>query len=344
MTKTPFSLPRQGEPWQRAQLIELLGVAASVKKYNFIRKAALGWLAVYPGDLPVQLIHAQAVSKSLKTGQAISLLEQIIQIDPAYAEAQQARFEMTTPEEMKGTICGELYALAPNQRVFRDQWIKGIIPTWAKPLAELRKTLSGDGVPVSGEFLPAVLGSDSGSVLAAVTHLELLALDPETPDRALRQLAEHYQAKFPEALLPSLVLADSLIKSGQSDKGVGLIHQAASRDITGQVPCRLWGNGHVYQKLWPADLTAVLDIRLPAAVSGALGWNQLPAGIPERSDNGKEFYSYSETVESKDISIPEKLIEIEGDLHFREGLDKKSDGEVDAEVIEKIDEDKNEQG
>ena len=319
MTKTPFSLPRQGEPWQRAQLIELLGVAASVKKYNFIRKAALGWLAVYPGDLPVQLIHAQAVSKSLKTGQAISLLEQIIQIDPAYAEAQQARFEMTTPEEMKGTICGELYALAPNQRVFRDQWIKGIIPTWAKPLAELRKTLSGDGVPVSGEFLPAVLGSDSGSVLAAVTHLELLALDPETPDRALRQLAEHYQAKFPEALLPSLVLADSLIKSGQSDKGVGLIHQAASRDITGQVACRLWGNGHVYQKLWPADLTAVLDIRLPAAVSGALGWNQLPAGIPERSDNGKEFYSYSETVESKDISIPEKLIEIEGDLHFREG-------------------------
>lgn len=319
MTKTPLSLPRQGEPWQRTQLIEVLGIAASVKEFNFIRKSALGWLAAYPGDLPIQLIHAQAVSKSLKSGQAFSLLDQVCQTDPAYAEAQLARFELAQPEQMDASICGELFALAPNQRFFRDQILQEKIPSWAKPLAELRKNLSSEGARGGGEFLPALLGSDSNSALAAVTHLELLALDPDTPARALRQLAEHYQAKFPQALLPTLILADSLIKGGQSAKGVALIHQAASRDITGQVACRLWGNQHVYSSLWPDDLTALLDIRLPAAVSGALGWNQLPAGIPDRSDNGKEFFSYSETVESKDISTPEKLLEIEDDLQLKEG-------------------------
>jgi len=320
MTKTPLSLPRQGEPWQRTQLIELLGVAATVKEYSFIRKSALGWLAVYPGDLPVQLIHAQAVSRSLKTGQAVTLLEDICQTDPAYAEAQQARFELAAAGEMEEKTIGELYALAPNQRIFRRQEFKDKIPSWAKPLAEIRAKRMQDDPAAAGELLPALLGSESGSALAAITHLELLALDPTTPDLALRQLAEYYQAKFPEVLLPNLVLADSLIRGGQSDKGVALIHQAVSRDLTGQVACRLWGEDHPYKSLWPADLTAFLDIRLPAAVSGALGWNQLPAGIPDRSDNGKEFYSYSETVESRDFTSPERLIEIEGDLQFREEL------------------------
>jgi hypothetical protein len=299
--------------------MELLGVAATVKEYSFIRKSALGWLAVYPGDLPVQLIHAQAAAKSLKSDQAVSFLNEVCQTDPAYAEAQQARYELLSVRLIEEEIIGELYALAPNQRIFRSREIKKDIPTWAKSLAEIRKTLLEGNLRAASKLMPVLLGSDSGSALAAITHLELLSKDPDTPDLALRQLAEHYQSKFPEALLPSLVLADSLIKGGQNHKGVSLIHKAVSRDLTGQVACRLWGENHAYQDLWPDDLTAILDIRLPAAVSGALGWNQLPAGIPDRSDNGKEFFSYSETVESKDISVPEKLIEIEDDLHLMEG-------------------------
>jgi len=319
MTKTPLSLPRQGETWQRTQLLELLGVAAAVKEYSFIRKTALGWLAIYPGDLPIQLIHAQAVSKSLKTGQAVTLLDKICQRDPAYAEAQQARFELAPPGDMGEMSIGELYALAPNQRIFRRKEVKERIPSWAKPLAELRAKLEEENLEAAGEFLPGVLGRDSGSALVGITHLELLAQDPNTPDRALRQLAEHYHDKFPETLLSTLILADSLIKGGRSDQGVALIHQAVSEDITGQVAARLWGADHPYKNLWPPELTAVLDIRLPAAVSGALGWNQLPAGIPDRGNNGKEFYSYSETVESKDISTPEKLIEIQDDLEIKAG-------------------------
>lgn len=357
MTKTPLSLPRQGEPWQRNQLMELLGVAATVKEYSFIRKSALGWLAVYPGDLQVQLIHAQSVAKSLKTDQAVSLLDDLCQTDPAYAEALHARFELTPNSGKDSGIVGELFAIAPNQRMFRNQDIKDSIPAWAKTLAELRNSLKQEDLVAAGDILPALLGSVSGSPLAAITHLELLAKDPDTPDRALRQLAEYYQSKYPKALLPTLILADSLIKGGQSAKGVELIHQAVSRDITGQIVQRLWGEGHAYKSLWPEDLTSVLDIRLPAAVSGSLGWNQLPAGIPERDDNGKEYFSYSETVESKDISTPERLLRIEDDLQFsdkiktsrstgkfpmyvvfstRKGLEKKFGPETAAIIIEEM--------
>jgi len=52
MKKTPQTPPRQGQPWQRDQLIEIFGVAAAVNEYNFIRKTTLAWLAIYPGDLP----------------------------------------------------------------------------------------------------------------------------------------------------------------------------------------------------------------------------------------------------------------------------------------------------
>jgi len=323
MTTIPFSLPRQGAPWQRNQLIDLLGVAASVNEYSFIRKSALSWLAVFPGDLTVQLIHAQAVSKTLSTDQSGELLDKICLTDPAYAEAQLQRYETAPEKDRRGNYAGELYALAPNQRIFRDPAIQAYLPSWAEPLAELRSELHQGNLLSAAQSLPAVLAKDPASALAAITHLELMSADPDTPDLALRQMAEHYQQKYPDALLPLLIQADTLIKGGQSEKGVGLIHRAASRDISGQVAQRLWGSNHAYKKLWPDELQAVLEIRIPAAVSGALGWNQLPAGIPERENNGKEYYSYSETVESKNISDAERLIEIEDDLDLETGPQRK---------------------
>jgi len=97
MKNTPLTPAHQGQPWHRDQLLEILGIAAAVNEFSFIRKAALAWLAIYPGDLPVQLIHAQASAKATRNAQALSLLDSICQTDPDYAEAQQARFEINTP-------------------------------------------------------------------------------------------------------------------------------------------------------------------------------------------------------------------------------------------------------
>ncbi len=166
-------------------------------------------------------------------------------------------------------------------------------------------------------FLPALLGSNPDSALAGATHLEILIMDPETPDLALRQLAEHYYHKYPECLVPLVVLADSLIKGGQSDRGVDLLHKAASNDLTGQVVNRLWGHNHPYHNLWPENMQTYLDIRIPASIASALGWNQLPSGeaiSSPSSDNGKNFHSFSETREDKQTHSPESLIQIDHDL------------------------------
>ncbi len=358
MKNTPLSPPRQGQPWHRAQLIEILGVAATVNEYSFIRKAALAWLAVYPGDLPVQLIHAQAAAKDMKKDQAAALLDNICQTDPDYTEAQQIRYEISKSATLKEDFMGELFALAPNQRIFRDPEIKRFLPAWAHPLAKIRSNINKGDLKAAAIDLPSLLGLNANSPLAASTHLELLVRDQDTPDLALRQLAEHYQKKFPDTLLPLLVLADSLIQGGQSDLGVGLIHKAASLDLTGQVAHRIWGLDHPYQNLWPDHLSTYLEIPLPAAVNGALGRNQLPSGsADDKNADGNEFHSFSETRESKGFPTPETLINIDGDLDFanqkktkriggkfpmyvvlstRKGLENKYGPETSAIIIEEM--------
>jgi hypothetical protein len=358
MKTYPLNPPRQGEPWRRDHLVEILTVAAAVNEYGFIRKSSLAWLAAFLGDLPLQLIHAQSTSIDLGPGPALPLVEKICQADPAYAEAQQLRFELGQKLGGSALNYGELYALAPGQRIFRDQDIIDKLPVWAEPLAKIRRQLSEGNLAGAAELLPLLLGSDPDSALAGATHLEILIKDPEAPDLALRQLAEHYHHKFPDCLIAQAVLADALIKGGQSDLGVGLLHKTVSSDLTGQVVRRLWGENHPYQNLWPDSMETFLDIRVPASVGSALGWNQLPAGteIPS-SDNGKDFQSFSETRESKGPEVIETLIEIEDDLDYmdetgakrsggkfpmyvvfstRKGLDKKYGPETTAIIIEEM--------
>ncbi len=141
MKTLPLTPPRQGEPWIREHLIEILGVASTVNEYGFIRKSSLTWLAAYPGDLPVQLIHAQAVLKDLAPSQAESLVKKICLVDPLYAEAQQFKFEVLRAIGNPESDFGELYSLAPKQRIFRDKELKKKLPNWAEPLSKIRQYL-----------------------------------------------------------------------------------------------------------------------------------------------------------------------------------------------------------
>ena len=335
MKTLPITPHRQGEPWSREQLVEILGVAAAVNEYGFIRKSSLAWLAAFPGDLPLQLIHAQAVAKDLGSNQAAPLLEKICRTDPEYAEAQQFRYELSLNSENLENHLGDLFALAPGQRIFRSQETRKRLPVWAEPLSRIRKLLADDNSIQAAELLPALLGANSDSSLAGVTHLEILLQDPETPDLALRQLAEHYYKKHPDCLVPLLVLADSLIKGGLSDRGVNMLHKAASLDITGQIVKRLWGVDHSYHNLWPENLQTFLDIRVPASVASALGWNQLSPGPDlDEIDDAKNFQSFSEVRSSKSTQVPETLLHIEDDLDLTGDIGpKRADGKHPMYVV-----------
>ena len=109
----------------------------------------------------------------------------------------------------------------------------------------------------------------------AITHLRLMHAK-KVPGQSLRKLAEYYLQRWPTCLQLSLILANAQMEGGEPDKAVSLLHKAASRDNTGQVISRLWGDHHPYLTLWPEHLEIELEITIPAEVAAALGWNQLP--------------------------------------------------------------------
>jgi len=280
MNKKSLSPLSPETPWPRDYLIKLSKIAFAVDETTFIRRAALAWLAVYPGDLSLQLLHAQALWKEGRYEQAYSLTDELCKSDPAFIEAQTLRVllanQMGHPEE--GRCWGELHAIDPQARPFQSPQMDEIIPDWSRDIALVRGHLKDDDLESAQHGLQDVLGADPDSPLLAVTHLEIMLADPETPNSAIQDLAEHYQSKYPSCLACTLVLGDTSIKSGQSEKGVSMLHKAASQDVAGQVAKRLWGKDHPYRNLWPEKLAAHMDVRVPAKVGASLGWNQLPEG------------------------------------------------------------------
>jgi hypothetical protein len=111
--------------------------------------------------------------------------------------------------------------------------------------------------------------------LLAMTHLKFVN-SSELPGQALQNLANYYRHQFPLAILPGLLLADSLMDGGAPEKAVALLHQCATLDITGQVSKRLWDAGNPYVEIWPENPEAPLNIPIPAEVAALFGGNRLP--------------------------------------------------------------------
>lgn len=280
MNKSPLSPLSPDQPWPRDYLIELSRIALAVDEAPFVRRAALSWLSVYPGDLNVQLLHAQALWQEGRFEQAQGIARELCQLDPEFLEAQELRVLLADLLDAKdpSPYWGELYALDPGAAPFQAAEMDDIIPEWSKDLALVRSHVRDGNIESANYALQDVLGADPESPLAAVTHLETMLADAETPVASIHDLASHYQDKYPDCLLCTIAYGNSLIKTGQSEKGVSILHKAASQDISAQVPERLWGKDHNYRDLWPGNLQAHLDLRVPAAVSASLGWNQLPEG------------------------------------------------------------------
>jgi len=309
--KNLLSPPTAGAAWSRELLIDLLNIAAAVNEYGFIRQAAINWLAVYPGDLQVQLYHAQALHREGFPEQARSQVESICLRDPENLAAQQLRASfLNSLKELNAISLGELYALHPKNRRFRMEKPPLEIPQWAKLLVEIRAALVEGTLEQAARQLPDLLGANPASPLAALTHLEVLRADTATPETALLQMAEHYSKRWPETIGCSLLLADALNQAGKSDQAVRLLHKAASQDVAGQVPDRIWGANFSYRSLWPNSLQAHIEARIPAAAAAALGWNQLPAGpAGENTTTDPKNSAAPESLEPQDVDLDAHLDE-----------------------------------
>ncbi len=284
-------------PLAREDFYTLLQAACEVSEWRYARRLATAWLVSFPGDIPVKFQYAHAIAQDDKFNsphQALMILEELCNLDPEYAQAQDLITSLMQVEDHESyTVSkGCVLALSNNPKQLAR---KGEMdPIWARQLQEARSSLAKY---ISGELnsldkaehaIHQALIENPETPLAAVTHLNVMAVKAELPSTAVLSLAQIYHARWPDCLHFSLILADRLMDSGDSTQAVELLHQVVTKDITGQVVRRLWGPDHPYRGLWPdrieitpSSLNSPQSIPVPARVAARLGWNQLPASATE---------------------------------------------------------------
>jgi tetratricopeptide (TPR) repeat protein len=277
--------PVQAKPpqYRRDVFITMLRAGIMAQEYRFAREAGLVWLAAFPGDLLVNLLYAQALLGERRYRQALPVLHGLVQTDPEFLEANQALLKAEQELEARTLPDTMASALALGGPGLQQQ----TVVAWGRQLRFARQALEHGELEQAHQLITQVLAANPPIPLAGVTHLQILEADENTTTQVKSNLAGFYQERWPGCLQFSLMLAKCFMESGQADKAVAQLHQAAARDVGGQVANRLWGADHPYQSIWPQNLTIGLDLPVPAGVAAILGWNQLPQGLiqqPSRND------------------------------------------------------------
>jgi hypothetical protein len=293
------------KPIHRSQAVAILEAALAVREPKFARQAALNWLKVYPGDLQVALIHAQALvlssSSKSRTGhtQAIQILEGVCQTDPEFLEAYEALLSAQKTAGIPDSeyVIGCIHSLGgPSQK-------RPTGPHWGPLLWQAKTTINhagGIGADIAEKLVHQALVSEPNTPLAGIVHLQV-ARQSNLPLQAIQSLAEMYHTRWPTCVQFYLLLAETLMDGGEADRAVSLLHQAAARDVSGQAATRLWGLDHPYRSLWSENLSAPLlkETTVPAAVAAALGWNRLPSNIDMMEAAGF-FGNETDTIQPKE--------------------------------------------
>jgi len=313
--------PSSNHPMSRDQLITLLEAALKTEELRYARRLCSAWLAIYPGDLNVNLLNARAYYKEKNPDlqlNALPILEELCKTDPEYLEAQEL---LAVVRQLAGTE-NHVVAKACANALMHGHALKtgnsDELSSWAKNVHEARTALananSGDNQQVEKAeyYIHQALIENQDTPLAAVVHLRLIEIKASMPKVAVHSLAAIYHERWPDCLQFLFTLSNELMQSGESNLAVSMLHQAVSKDITGQVPQRMWGNQHPYTSIWPMSLEASnsnpnspQNIPIPAAVASFLGWNQI-AAMNLGPDEPQTTYAYSsaERSEAKDIDPP----------------------------------------
>lgn len=266
----------------RPLYLQALQAALAARSPRYARQAALDWLAVYPGDLAVGLLYAQALAQDQRPQQALTILQGLLRADPEYGQAATARLALGLPGGPDEAAQAHHFALSGQ----------GSRPAWGEAvwLARRAITVYPPGRPDEAGQTAAQMAAQTAALverarqaapdepLTAATHLHWLALAPGCEPGQRLATAEAYARRWPDCLPIGLRLAEWRIQAGQDAEGVALLHQSAARDVGGQTVRRLWGAQHPYHSLWPDPLEACLPGPLPGEVAAVLGWNRLPAG------------------------------------------------------------------
>lgn len=264
--------PNRDARMHRDQFLGMLSAAEAAGSYRFGRQASVAWLAIFPGDLEVQLWQARFLLDEGKIGQTIPLLEALLTRDPEFLGAASRLADALSGlnEPRRRQVSWTVHALGGEANIDSDA------PGWAQTLREVRNLISRKMWVDAQTLLDPLLGQEQDNSLVEVTHLRLASqmFDAQT----FQSLAALYHERRPECLIFSLYLADAWMDMGEDQEAVKLLHETMTQDSAGQVSQRLWGSANPYRTLWPDSLSIVFDMPIPADVASRLGWNVLPVG------------------------------------------------------------------
>lgn len=280
--------------------MSLLKASLDLGETRFARRLALSWLTAFPGDLQISLLHAQSLMQLQAQGiekgtagyqQALPILDAICQADPENVEAFETLVRCRRAASLKipQESLGNLLALEGKTSN------KDAAPAWSRLLRQSRQALACGQFEMAEQLVHQVLLAEPPTSLPSLTHL-LIEARRGLPMQSIRSLAELYHERWPHCVQFLLILANSLMDLGESDRGVDLLQQAVAMDVSGLVAERLWGSQHPYLTLWPdpLELTLTSDLVLPPNVASVMGWNQLPANvsaqeaIPQKVEQAEE--------------------------------------------------------
>lgn len=267
--------------FSRPQWMTLLQTALAAGETAFVRQAAQAYLAHHPHDLAVRRMLGQALLQQGDAQAALQHLEALCVADPEDLAGQRLRLEALrrlgrTAAAAHAAAC--VLALSP-----KPPSGLGLTPApWGALLRQAIHHLRQDPAQAEPLVLQA-LPADPPTPLPAVVHLHWAYRTQQWP--GLLTLARTYHARWPQTLAVRYYLAYALNLAGHEAEAVAQLHALVGLDPAAQVLRRTFGDRTPYLDLWPREIHAPLDLPIPAAVAGHLGWNLLPGVVtPPQED------------------------------------------------------------
>lgn len=297
----------------RSNFISMLRAAEETGSSRFLRQAATHWLAVFPGDLGVQLWMAKGLIADGKPSDGVNYLDKLVRVDPLFEDAYLALLDSNQTTLKKDDLQNALLALGSKTLNLKSSssWIQGV--------QEARQAIQRNDFSAAFGYIENVLGTSDDPVIPAVYHL--LIQGKFEGVFSARQLAELYSNRWPDCLYFKLILADFLMQQHDEVNGMNLLHQGVSIDSTGQVADQIWGNENPYASLWPKSFEVVFDLPIPAEVSNKLWGNKLGGGgMPASQDQVGDFSvnhrqsNDGEEVLSNDAVYPSSMEDVSAEI------------------------------
>lgn len=285
----------------RQTCIHLIQAAEIARRADYARSLATDWLAAWPGDHEVAYLLAEIEAAQGLNHPAIDRLSGLILADPENAQAYESLSTVLRAAgyPTRASVIDACAAALRHQSVERAK-----APSWAFAL---------------GRAVEAIDKGDAQTALTATN--QVLSADPEIPlpiliavkanleagDRgAAYALARSGCDRWPECVPFRLIVADDLMTSGETGRGVEYLHRAAADDPTGELVRRWLGDDHPYRDLWPITLSIETTRPVPAEVAAVLGDNRLASGpAPAQAASHEPDASVEAAAPSEEAPPPE---------------------------------------